>query len=248
MGDVDTSTEAVLALAAAATPGPWAPYYTVHVDPFVVPEGDGPGGAIANVSTAPPDYGRANCEWLGRAPGIALALVAERDEARAENGRLRAENERLRVVLAANTAYEDTPCRFDHHGDCQEHLRGDIDGRCAVAVARELLAGVEAPAAGTDRGARRLEDVLDEVESAAVAGASVCPLGECDHPWGAHDWLDRSTPLCCVEGCPCGKAPAAGTDGGACAKCGGSRYIAVRGLDGAEGEVERCPACTDGDA
>ena len=73
-------------------------------------------------------------------------LVAERDEARAEV-------EQLRAVLAANTAYEDTPCRLDHHGYCQEHMRGDIDGRCSVAVARELLAGGEAPAAGTDGGA-----------------------------------------------------------------------------------------------
>lgn len=132
MGDVDTTTDAVLAHlgteAGLAKVGQIAAALRRRNDHLAPAFQDSTDMAAADVLNAVP------------------ALVAKRDEARAEN-------ERLRVVLAANTAYEDTPCRFDHHGYCQEHLRGDIDGRCPVAVARELLAGVEAPAAGTDGGA-----------------------------------------------------------------------------------------------
>jgi hypothetical protein len=35
--------------------------------------------------------------------------------------------------------YDDSPCRFDHHGYCQEHLAGEIDQRCTNLVAKEYL-------------------------------------------------------------------------------------------------------------
>lgn len=44
------------------------------------------------------------------------------------------EAERLLLIFVDN---EDTPCRFDHHGNCQEH-RGDKP--CSVAAARAFLA------------------------------------------------------------------------------------------------------------
>lgn len=34
---------------------------------------------------------------------------------------------------------DDEPCRFDHHGYCQEHWRGEIDDVCAIAYARRLV-------------------------------------------------------------------------------------------------------------
>lgn len=50
----------------------------------------------------------------------------------------------LRLALRDLVDHEDEPCRFDHHGYCQEHT---LTKPCAVAVARALLdAG---PDAGT---------------------------------------------------------------------------------------------------
>lgn len=34
---------------------------------------------------------------------------------------------------------EDEPCWFDHHGYCQGHHTGEIDGECATAYARRLV-------------------------------------------------------------------------------------------------------------
>ena len=34
---------------------------------------------------------------------------------------------------------DDEPCTVDHHGYCQTHWGGEVDGRCEVAAAREFL-------------------------------------------------------------------------------------------------------------
>lgn len=42
-----------------------------------------------------------------------------------------------------------------------------------------------------------------------------CPRGTCDHLELVHDWDEPGVePICCVEGCSCGKGPmiAAGID------------------------------------
>lgn len=56
----------------ATTPGPWLPYFTVHGDPMVVPASTPyPTSRIADVSTAPDDYGRANAVLIAHAPTLA---------------------------------------------------------------------------------------------------------------------------------------------------------------------------------
>jgi len=44
---------------------------------------------------------------------------------------------RIRELLYDFVHVEDTPCRYDHHGACQEH--GWTEGPCGVAEARHLL-------------------------------------------------------------------------------------------------------------
>ena len=48
-----------------------------------------------------------------------------------------------RELLMAFADHEDGPCRLDHHGECQDHPGGDVDGVCAIRAAREFL-GLEA--------------------------------------------------------------------------------------------------------
>ena len=43
--------------------------------------------------------------------------------------------ETLRFLVAG----DDEPCWFDHHGYCQGHHTGEIDGECATAYARRLV-------------------------------------------------------------------------------------------------------------
>lgn len=79
--------DALQALADAATPGPWEAYYTLHGDPMIVPASNGyPSARIADVSVAPADYGRANCEWITAAVNAVPKLITE-IRARADRGR-----------------------------------------------------------------------------------------------------------------------------------------------------------------
>jgi len=73
---------------------------------------------------------------------------ARADNAKAKCEDLEDEAARLREQLAEATTllghfidHEDAPCRFDHHGACQEH-GGSSLRRCDVAAGRELLARV----------------------------------------------------------------------------------------------------------
>ena len=35
-----------------------------------------------------------------------------------------------------------------------------------------------------------------------------CPLRACQHSYGTHDWEEPGVrPMCCAEGCDCGKRP-----------------------------------------
>lgn len=66
-------------------------------------------------------------------------LAAEHRAACDEIHRLRAERDQLRRLLA--DILDDSDCRFDHHGGCQEHGflwldRGEV---CPNHEARELL-------------------------------------------------------------------------------------------------------------
>lgn len=96
---------------------------------------------------------------------FAQAAQGERGRYAAENQRLREEADRLRAAWESAWAerneargllhrfvdHEDDPCRFDHHGDCQEH---GSSGPCQVAEARRLLGldgaegGAHGPAGG----------------------------------------------------------------------------------------------------
>lgn len=81
---------------------------------------------------------------------LVQAAQGERGRYVAENQRLREEADRLRAawesawaqrneardLLHRFAGHEDTPCRFDHHGDCQEH---GSSGSCQVAEARRVL-------------------------------------------------------------------------------------------------------------
>lgn len=58
----------------------WVAYFTTHGDPMVVPaDMPIPGHRIADVSTAPDDYGRANAVLLAAAPELADQLRESTD-------------------------------------------------------------------------------------------------------------------------------------------------------------------------
>lgn len=42
-------------------------------------------------------------------------------------------------LLTAFVVHETAPCRYDHHGDCQEHGGRMLNGRCAVETSRAAL-------------------------------------------------------------------------------------------------------------
>lgn len=46
---------------------------------------------------------------------------------------------RVRTLLHELVEGEDRPCRFDHHGYCQEHSSFGEPGSCLTADAREAL-------------------------------------------------------------------------------------------------------------
>lgn len=64
-------------MADAATPGDWRAHFTIHGDPMIVhrdaTRGSWPTHRIADVSTSPDDYGRANALLLGALGGPVLA-------------------------------------------------------------------------------------------------------------------------------------------------------------------------------
>jgi hypothetical protein len=104
---------------AAGTPGPWVAYFTKDGDPYVTvpdrplfgantwPDNDRSGVHHTAVSTAPPDYGKANAELIAAAvtalPGLLDEIV------------------RLRRLLAL--AAEHVPDDCDHHDEIREALR-----------------------------------------------------------------------------------------------------------------------------
>lgn len=63
------------------------------------------------------------------------------DELVTEVERLRGERDQLAEQLGHQVDHEDGPCRFDHHGACQEHGGSELRP-CDVATARELLVRV----------------------------------------------------------------------------------------------------------
>lgn len=54
------------------------------------------------------------------------------------------ENAELRKLLTGLVEGEDQPCRFDHHGYCQEHGWFGEPGECYLAQARTAL-GLDEP-------------------------------------------------------------------------------------------------------
>lgn len=83
-------------LAARATPGPWHAYFTTHGDPFVVCDRDRwPQTQMAQVSTAPDDYGRANCEFIAAARTALPALLDTVDRLQQQANAVRALHERV---------------------------------------------------------------------------------------------------------------------------------------------------------
>ena len=74
--------DALLALHAQTSQGPWEIYPDVHQETKIVQQGRGMFGLIADVSTAPADYGRANTRFIIAAHTVVPALAAELAEAR----------------------------------------------------------------------------------------------------------------------------------------------------------------------
>lgn len=69
--------EAIRARAAAATGGPWVPYFNSHGDPYVTLPGLYLTRRIADVSVSPDDYGKANAEFIAHAREDVPDLLAE---------------------------------------------------------------------------------------------------------------------------------------------------------------------------
>jgi hypothetical protein len=61
------------------------------------------------------------------------------EQAEGEAARLREQLAEATTLLGCFVDHEDGPCRFDHHGACQEHSGSGLR-RCDVAAGRELLA------------------------------------------------------------------------------------------------------------
>ena len=81
-----TDLDGLMARHAETTQGTWVVMPQIHQDTKVVLEGRGTFGLIAEVSTAPADYGRANAAFIAAAhrllPKLAAELAAELAEAR----------------------------------------------------------------------------------------------------------------------------------------------------------------------
>ena len=116
------------ALAEAATPGPWVMQDngagSVYVDSHAFEEGPEPVAGLVSMS-------RPDARYISAIdPTTLLALLDEVDA--------------LRAALEA--VVEDTPCRFDHHGGCQEHgylEPEDPWSPCPVAEAQRLVGLLE---------------------------------------------------------------------------------------------------------
>lgn len=76
------SLDGLLELHAQTSKGPWEIYADVHQETRIVQRGRGMFGLIADVSTAPDDYGRANSRFIVAAHALVPALAAELVEAR----------------------------------------------------------------------------------------------------------------------------------------------------------------------
>jgi hypothetical protein len=72
----------LLELHAQTSKGPWEIYPDVHQETKIVQQGRGAFGLIADVSTAPEDYGRANTRFIVAAHALVPALAEELVEAR----------------------------------------------------------------------------------------------------------------------------------------------------------------------
>lgn len=74
--------DGLLELHAQASTGPWEIYPDVHQETKIIQKGRGMFGLIADVSTAPDDYGRANTRFIVAAHTLVPTLAAELAEAR----------------------------------------------------------------------------------------------------------------------------------------------------------------------
>ena len=77
-----TDLDGLLALHARTTKGPWVVLHEVHQDTKIVQEGRGLFGIIAEASTAPDDYGRANAAFIAASHRLLPAIAAELADAR----------------------------------------------------------------------------------------------------------------------------------------------------------------------
>lgn len=77
-----TDLDGLVALHAQTTQGTWTVLPELHQDAKVVLEGRGYFGIIADVSTAPEDYGRANAAFIAASHRLLPALAEELAEAR----------------------------------------------------------------------------------------------------------------------------------------------------------------------
>lgn len=126
----DPDVEAALALSAAASPGPWEPYFTVHGDPFVVPSArPWPSSQIAAVSTSPSDYGRADAVFVAGARHLVPELAEEVARLRGElrGLRVRQANEALQGFLDLGS--DDQRYLIESEPDLLDQLRAVLGVR-----------------------------------------------------------------------------------------------------------------------
>jgi hypothetical protein len=74
--------DGLVALHAMTTQGTWVVMPEIHQHAKITLEGQGYFGVIADVSTAPDDYGRANAAFIAAAHQLLPQLAAELAEAR----------------------------------------------------------------------------------------------------------------------------------------------------------------------
>jgi len=115
----------------AAGPAPWHACYNIHGDPTVSGDPDRePFLRVAQISTAPPDYGRGNCEFIAAARSDIPALLSLVDRLEAEL------DEKNAVIAAVEALHYEAPIFADAMGgESQEAFRaGDEPSWYACAT------------------------------------------------------------------------------------------------------------------
>jgi hypothetical protein len=121
--------------------------------------------ANVTAATARAEKAEARVAHLDKARDAAVrAWKSEHDAADA----LQAERDTVVRLLGQFVDHEDGPCRFDHHGACQEH--GSDEGPCATDTARQFLATVRGDAKAPDASSDGRSEPVERSETSGGIG------------------------------------------------------------------------------